>query len=222
MIAFLLARGRSFRRADDGVAAIEMAFVFPVALMLMSLIVASGQSLNAWRRTNAVAHTVTDLVSRTPDTTSDPTYPTAEDLPQNCQSTPSQTCGTNNPPPSLLGDLALSQLVMWPSDSTTLQITMTEILVNSSTNTGTVVWSQGYNGASPAPCGTKFTLNSNLVGAGATYMLVGAVSYSFQPLGVSMNLPVITLSASEYLTIRYAPQIIITNVTNTTSFNQCS
>jgi hypothetical protein len=99
---------------------------------------------------------------------------------------------------------------------------MTEILVNSSTNTGTVVWSQGYNGASPAPCGTKFTLNSNLVGAGATYMLVGAVSYSFQPLGVSMNLPVITLSASEYLTIRYAPQIIITNVTNTTSFNQCS
>ena len=196
---------RKFAAADAGVAAVEMAFVFPVAVIAMSLIVASGQSLNAWRRTNAVAHSVTDLVSRTPDITADPGIPTAEDLNQS----------------DLLTDLSLSQLIMWPADSSTLQIVMTEVLVNNGNNTGKVVWSQGYNGASPASCATTFALNANLVGAGATYMLVGSVSYSFQPLGVEVNLPLMTLTSSDVLTIRYAPQIIVTNVTNTTTFKQC-
>jgi hypothetical protein len=182
-----------------------MALVTPVALALHTLIVASGQSLNYWRRTVAAAHTVTDLVSRTPDTIPDLVVNLAEDLTQ----------------AALINDLALSQLVMYPGATNTLQIVLTEILINPVTNTGTVVWSQGYNGATPTSCTNIFTLNSNISAAGATYMLVGSVSYSFQPLGVTSNLPVMTFNASDMLTIRYAPQIIVTNVTDTSSFKQC-
>ena len=177
----------------------------PVALALLSLIVASGQSLSYWRRTVAAAHTVTDLVSRTPDTTPDLLILNAEDLTQ----------------AALINDLALAQLVMYPGATTNLQITLTEILVNPITNLGTVVWSQGYNGGTPAPCTNVFTLNSSISAAGATYMLVGAVSYSFQPLGVAFNLPLMNFNASDMLTIRYAPQIIVTNVTDTSKFKQC-
>jgi Flp pilus assembly protein TadG len=205
MITCLSPRVRRFAQAESGVAAVEMALVMPVALALLSLIVASGQSLNYWRRTVAAAHTVTDLVSRTPDTTADPVIVNAEDLTQS----------------ALINDLALAQLVMYPGSTTSLQIVLTEIQVNTANNTGTVVWSQGYNGATPASCATVLTLNSNISAAGATYMLVGAVSYSFQPLGVTSNLPVMTFSASDMLTIRYAPQIVITNVTDTSKFNQC-
>ena len=196
---------RRFAAADGGVAAVEMALVAPVALALLALVVASGQSLTYWRRTVATAHTVTDLVSRTPDTTSDPTIVNAEDLSQS----------------ALINDLALSQLVMYPASTSTLQIVLTEILVNTSNNTGKVVWSQGYNGATPSSCATVFTLNSNLSAAGATYMLVGAASYSFQPLGIVWNLPSMTFTANDMLTIRYAPQIVITNVTDTSSFKKC-
>lgn len=205
MIARLSRRVRRFSAAEGGVAAVEMALIMPVALGLLSLIVASGQSLNYWRRTVAVAHTVTDLVARTPDTSPDATVLNAEDLTQS----------------ALVNDLALSQLVMYPASTTNLQIVLTEILVNTTNNTGSVVWSQAYNGATPTPCTTSFTLNSNLSAAGATYMLVSSASYSFQPLGVTMNLPVMTLTASDMLTIRYAPQIVITSVTDTTNFKKC-
>ena len=199
---------RSFQRfahATGGVAAVEMALVMPVALALLSLIVASGQSLTYWRRTNAAAHAVTDLVSRTPDITPDPLILNAEDLTQS----------------ALINDLALAQLVMYPGVTSTLQIVLTQIAINSANNTGTIVWSQGYNGATPLPCSTIIPLNSNITAAGATYMLVGTVSYGFQPLGVTSNLPVMNFTATELLTIRYAPLIVITNVTDTTKFNQC-
>ena len=205
MIAPLLSRARAFAAADSGVAAVEMAFVAPVALILLSVIVASGMTLNAWRRTNAVAHTVTDLVSRTPNTTQDANIAGAEDLAQS----------------DLLTDLGLSQLVIFPSDPSTLQITITEIQIDNVKNTGTVVWSQGYNGGTPTACATVFNLNGNIATAGATYMLATGVSYSFQPLGVVLNLPPMTLTSSELLTIRYAPQIVVTPVTDTTAFKQC-
>ena len=196
---------RRFAVADGGIAAVEMALVTPVALALLALVVASGQSLTYWRRTVAAAHTVTDLVSRTPDTTADPNITNAEDLAQS----------------ALINDLALSQLVMYPASTSALQIVLTEILVNTGNNTGKVVWSQGYNGATPSSCTTVFTLNSDLSAAGATYMLVGAVSYSFQPLGIVWNLPSMTFTANDTLTIRYAPQIVVTNVTDASSFIQC-
>ncbi len=205
MIPRLPPRLRRFAHAESGVAAVEMALVMPVALALLSLIVASGQSLNYWRRTVAAAHTVTDLVSRTPNTTPDPVIVNAEDLTQS----------------GLVNDLALAQLVMYPGTTTTLQIVLTQIKVNTTNNTGKVVWSQGYNGATPTPCTTVMALNSNITAAGAAYLIVGAVSYNFQPLGVASNVPLMTFSASDMLTIRYAPQIVITNVTDTSKFNQC-
>ena len=198
-------RTRGFVSANGGVAAVEMALIAPVALALLSLVVATGQSLSAWRRTNAVAHTVTDLVSRSSNATQDPVITGAEDLTQS----------------ALINDLALSQLVIYPSDPSTLRITLTEIKVDSVKNTGAVVWSQAYNGATPVACNTIFALNSNITQSQATYLLVGAVSYTFQPLGVTLNLSPITLTSNEFLTIRYASQIAVTGVSDTTTFNQC-
>ena len=205
MLTRLAPRFRRFAAADAGIAAVEMALITPVALALLSLTVASGQCLNNWRRTVATAHAVTDLVSRTPDTTADPAITNAEDLDQS----------------ALINVLALSQLMMYPASTNTLQIVLTEILVNTINNTGKVVWSQGYNGGTPTACNTTFTLNSNISSAGATYLLVGSATYSFQPLGVITNLPSMTFSASDMLTIRYAPQIVVTNVTNTSTFTKC-
>jgi Flp pilus assembly protein TadG len=205
MTLALFSRTRAFVTANGGVAAVEMALIAPVALAMLSLVVASGQSLNAWRRTNSVSHTVTDLVSRTPNTIEDPNISGAEDIAQS----------------DLKNDLQLSQLVMYPSDPTTLQITLTEIQVNTTNNTGKVVWSQAYNGATPTPCNTVFTLNADITQAQAPYMLVGVATYTFQPLGVSLNLPPITLSSTEFLTVRYASQIVVTSVTDTTSLKQC-
>ena len=186
---------RRFCADCGGVAAVEMAMLAPVALGFLSLMVAGGQILNVYHKTVLAAHIVTDMVSRTPYAL-DSSVANAEQLAAS----------------GLDGDLALSQLVFYPQDPTNLQVVMTEVLVNASNNTGTVVWSEGYNGASPVACNVVFNLDPSYANAGATYLLFGTVTYNFQPLGGVFQIAPITLTATETLTIRNAQQITVPGV----------
>jgi Flp pilus assembly protein TadG len=179
---------------ESGVAAVEMAFVGPVALAFLSLAFAGGQGLSIYHKTVLTADIVTDLVSRSPYNP-DPSINNAEQLVST----------------SLDADLALGRLVLYPNDSTSLSVVMSELKVTSPT-TATVVWSEGYNGGVALSCGVTLTLDTKYTQAGETYLLYGQASYSYQPLGVSLNLPVMSLSATDMLTIRNATQITVPGV----------
>jgi Flp pilus assembly protein TadG len=195
MLRSLAKHAKFWARDESGIAAVEMAFIAPVALGFLSLVVASGQALTIYHRTVLTAHSVTDIVSRTPYK-ADPNISTAETMAST----------------DLDGDLALGQLVLYPTDATNLQVVMSELIVNPNTNQGTVKWSEGYNGGVALSCGTVINLDPSYSASGAGYLLYGQVSYAYQPLGVLMNLAAMTLTATEILTIRNAPQITVSGV----------
>jgi Flp pilus assembly protein TadG len=192
MFKTLSLRWKQWRRDDVGVAAVELALIAPVALIMLSVGVAGGQALETYHKVVVTAHTITDLVSRTPYSP-DSSTPTAEDLSA----------------AQLQTDMAMSQMTMYPYSATPLQAVMSELYVNPTTNQGTVIWSNAYNGATAVPLGTKVTLSPAYVASGATYLLYGQVSYTYQPFGGILKLPGMTLNATEMLTIRNAPQIIL-------------
>lgn len=177
---------------DRGIAAVEMAFIAPIALLFLGLVVAGGQSLTVYHKTVLATHTVTDLVSRTPFF-ADPNTQQAELLNES----------------DLDSDLMLSQMVFYPKDASQLQVVMSELKVNANSNQGQVVWSEGCNGGAALKAGTQINLDPSYAAAGATYLLYGQASIVFQPLGVVMSLPPITLSSTDILTIRYAQQITL-------------
>ena len=191
MLRTLSRRLRQWPGDDVGVAAVELALVAPVALIMLSFGVAAGQMLEIYHKTVVTAHTVTDLVSRSPYAPST-SVPSAEVVSQS----------------QLLTDMAMSQMTMYPYSASSIQVVISELLVNASTNQGTVVWSQPYNGATPLGIGTTVSLNPGYVASGATYLLYGQVNYSYQPFNGILPIPSTTLSASEMLTIRNAPQIL--------------
>jgi Flp pilus assembly protein TadG len=177
---------------NNGVAAVEFAFLAPVALAFLSLAFAGGQGISVYHKTVTTAHIVTDMVSRTPYS-QDPTIANAEQI---------ASTGID-------ADLALGQLVMYPNDATNLTVVMTELKLNSTAHTASVVWSEGYNNGVALACGTTITLDASYYASGATYMVYGQVTYTYQPFGVSFNLSPITFSSTEVLTIRNATQITV-------------
>jgi len=184
------------RFADQsGVAAVEFAFLAPVALAFLSLAFAGGQSLSIYHKTVMTAHIVTDMVSRSPYT-QDTSVANAEQLAST----------------ALDSDLGLGQLVMYPNDATNLAVVMTELKLDTVAQTATVVWSEGYNGGVALACNATITLDPSYYTSGATYMLYGKVSYTYQPFGVALNLSPLSFSGTEILTIRNATQITVPGV----------
>jgi Flp pilus assembly protein TadG len=201
-LSSLIRRGRAYAKDSTGIAAVEFAFLAPVALALMSLGVAGGQSLTAYHKVVLTAHTVTDLVSRT-------VY--------------KQDGGTSNSEllkqSELDTDLMLSQMVMYPQSTDNLIVVMSELKVDGGENKGKVVWSQSCaggsggtmtcDGANKLAVGTNIPLDQSYGLSGATYVLYGQVYYNFQALGGIFTLPAMNLTATEVLTIRNAGQITV-------------
>ena len=188
----LTSRGRSFAADNSGVAAVEMAFIAPVALALLALGVAGGQSMALNHKVVLAAHSVTDLVSRT-------VYSPDSNLPQSELLLKSD----------LDTDLALASMVMYPNATAGLSVVMSELKVDANNNTGVVVWSEPSFSGVKLATGTRINLDPAYIATGATYLLYGQVTYTFQPIGGILNLPPITLSSTETLTIRNAQQIDI-------------
>ena len=180
---------------ESGVAAIEFAFLAPVALAFLSLAFAGGQGLSIYHKTVSTAHIITDMVSRSPYT-QDTTTANAEKL--NAA--------------DLDSDLGLGQLTMYPNDASNLKVVMSELKLDTVAKTAKVIWSEGYNGGVALACNATITLDNSYYTSGATYMLYGQVSYTYQPLGVAFNLSPITFSSTEVLTVRNATQITVPGV----------
>jgi Flp pilus assembly protein TadG len=192
----LALRAAAFLPDTSAIAAVELALIAPVALGMMTLAVAGGQAMVTNHRVVNAAHTVTDLVSRTP------------------YSPDSNTQGAEALAPSQLQtDLAMAAMIMYPDSTMNLTVVMSELKVNAGNNTGVVIWScpsTSYPGTALAK-GAVIPLDSSYVASGATYLLYGQATYNFQPFGGIWSLSPITLSSTETLTIRNAPQITLTS-----------
>jgi Flp pilus assembly protein TadG len=182
----------SFLDSERGTAGVELSLILPPALIMLGLIAMAGLGFETERRVSLAARTVTDLVSQTPYV-SNPSVAGATALNQSGLDT----------------DLALSSVIMWPYDTTSLQVVVSELQVNSANDTGVVVWSEPYNGATALPVGTVLTLAPSLVATGAAYLIYGQVQYTFQPLDIYLSIGTITLNESDTLVPRNAAQITI-------------
>ena len=184
--------GAAFVADERGSALVEMAFIMPAALLMMSLAMVGGQAFNAQTKVALAARTVTDLVSQTPYLKSQ-TVAGATQLNQTDLDT----------------DLALASEILYPYDSTNMQVVVSELSVDATNQIGTVVWSEGYNGGTALRVGLQLTLDPSVVNAGASFLIYGQVSYSFQPLGIYLPVTTFNLTSSEMLTPRNAGQIAI-------------
>jgi Flp pilus assembly protein TadG len=177
-----------------GTASIELALILPPALIMLGLIAMAGEGFDIERRTLLAARTVTDLVSQTPYT-------------QNASVAGATALNLSD----LETDMALSAEIMWPNSTTSLQVVVSELLVNPANNTGVVVWSWPY----PVGVATALATNSvvalspDVVATGAAYVLYGQVQYTFQPLNIMISSSPITFNESDILIPRNASQITI-------------
>lgn len=185
-----------FRRDASGLAAIEAALLSPVVLGLLGLVVFGGEGLSIQRKVTLASRTVADLVGQAP------------------VSSAGNGAGTATLNQSDLDYyLSLSALILYPYAASGAQAEISEVQIASGGgSTATVIWSEGYNGGVALSCGVTLTLDPKYTQAGETYLLYGKASYSYQPLGVSFNLPTMSLSASDMLTIRNATQITVPGV----------
>jgi Flp pilus assembly protein TadG len=209
---------RSFRRiwraliADAaGLAAMEMALIFPMAVMVMSLIVYGAQAYTVWRKVTLGATTVANLLAQGNNNAQ--AYITAAELSQ---------------------ILEYPSLILYPYNGSTVEVEAAELLVTVNANgiaTGTVCesWANA-NGTALAPTvGQQLsidpTIASAFVGSGANnnspcgsilantvpsnYLILGEVQYPFQPTGLYFTVPSITLSDSIMMIPRTAAEITV-------------
>lgn len=177
---------------DRGSSVVEIALILPPALLMLALAVMAGQGFEIERKASLAARTVTDLVSQAPYV-SNPAVTGATELNQSV----------------LDADLALSALIMWPDASSAVRVVVSELSVNSANNTGTVVWSEPYNGATALAVGTVVSLSSSYAATGAAYLIYGQVQYSFQPLQIMQAVSAITFNEGDVLAPRNASRLTI-------------
>ncbi len=202
--------GRAFLADIEGLAAIEMALILPIALMLMSLIVYGGQLYTVQRKVTLGATTVANLMAQ----------------------------GNNNGSATITAGelnqiLAYPSLLLYPYDGSTVAVVVSQLLVTVNANgtaTGTVgacptalnpsapcSWANA-NGT-PLPIGWQLSIDPSIASAfcnnsdpncstsNANYVIYGQVQYPFQPTGIYFTVASITLSDSIMMIPRTAAQI---------------
>ena len=185
-------RSIGFLTSERGTAGVELSLVLPPALILLCIVTFAGEGFELQRRASLAARTVADLVSQAPYV-QNPNVAGATGLNQSALDT----------------DLALSSEIMWPASTDTLRVLVSELSVKSANNTGTVVWSEPYNGAVALPVGTIISLSPSIVATGAAYLIYGQVQYMFQPLNIEQSIGSMTLNETDILVPRNANQITI-------------
>jgi Flp pilus assembly protein TadG len=172
-----------------GVAAVEFAFILPVALLLMGLIVYGGQIYAVQRKVSLSAATVANLVAQ------------------------GNNDGSANITTAELNQiLAYPNLILYPNNPAGVQVVVSELSVtyNSSKDTaaGTVQWSCPSN-ATAHPINTQMPVDKDIAQAlssttlspstGAAtlgYVILSEVVYPFRPYGVTYVLPEVNLQDS--------------------------
>ena len=190
MMRLIINPGRKARRtvrailADvEGMAAVELAIILPIALMLMALITYGGQAYSVQRKVTLGAMTVANIFAQG-NNTGDPTITTAE----------------------LNQILAYPGLILFPNDPTGVAVEVYELLLASNPTTGAVTgtvvgsWANANGAASALPIGQQMSVDPDIAaaftGQATSYVVLGEVQYPFQPPGIYIPVSTITLHDS--------------------------
>jgi Flp pilus assembly protein TadG len=198
--------GRAFLADAKGLAAIEMALILPIALMLMSLVVFGGQAYSVQRRVTLSATTVANIFAQANNVNTS-TITVAE----------------------LNQILAYPNLILYPYDASTAAVVVSQLLVTTSGGvaTGTVCGSWPNAHGTARTTGQQISLDPSIASAfsdsggnnnplcGAIpantvpthYVVLGEVSYPFQPTGIYFSVSTMNLHDSIIMIPRVASPI---------------
>jgi Flp pilus assembly protein TadG len=184
-------RARAFLADVKGLAAVELALILPIALMLMSLVVFGGQAFGVQRRVTVAASTVANIFSQA-----------------NNINTSTITA------PELTQILAYPNLILYPYDGSTAAVVVSQLLVTVNPNgtaTGTVQVSCANANGTVRPKFQQLSVDPSIAaafsGSGGDYVVLGEVSYPFQPTGIWFSIGSITLHDSIIMIPRVASPI---------------
>jgi Flp pilus assembly protein TadG len=182
---------RAFLADVKGLAAVELALILPIALMLMSLVVFGGQAFGVQRRVTVAASTVANIFSQA-----------------NNINTSTITA------PELTQILAYPNLILYPYDGSTAAVVVSQLLVTVNPNgtaTGTVQVSCANANGTVRPKFQQLSVDPSIAaafsGSGGDYVVLGEVSYPFQPTGIWFSIGSITLHDSIIMIPRVASPI---------------
>jgi Flp pilus assembly protein TadG len=143
---------RRFRKAKDGLAAVEFALLLPVMITLFFGVVEVSLALTCRADVTNVASTVADLIAQ--------------------ESTVSTSDMTNV--------FSAANAILYPYSTTPAQMTVTSIVYDTGTNSltsGKVAWSCTRGGTARSP-GTTVNLPANLMTANGS-VIMSEVNYSY-------------------------------------------
>ena len=187
-------RARAFLADAKGLAAVELAMILPLALMLMSLVVFGGQAYGVQRRVTLAATTVADIFAQANNT--NVSTITAAELNQ---------------------ILAYPNLILYPYAGSSAAVVVSQLLVTVNSNgtaTGTVKGSWANANGTARPCDQQLSVDPSIAsafssGSTNTYVVLGEVSYPFQPTGIYFSVGSITLHNSIIMIPRVASPITV-------------
>ena len=175
--------------ACAGTAAVEFAIILPVALLIMSLVVYGGQAFGVQRKVTLAATTVSNLVAQ--GNNDNAATVTSAQLSQ---------------------ILAYPNLILFPNNPTGVVVVISELQVTTTggVTTGSVVGSWASPTTSQRACKSQMSVSPDVaaaLGGASNYVVLGEVYYPFQPTGLYMSLPPVTLHDSIMMVPRTAKQI---------------
>jgi Flp pilus assembly protein TadG len=184
-----IAGARALRDDRRATAVIEGAFLLPVAMLMLALLVYGAEGFAIDRKVTLTARTVTDLITQaTPTTISN------------------QSSVVSHADIDTL--LQAGSAVLAPYSAANMTMVVSEVQVAANGLTASVQWSEPYNGASARPANQVITLPGTIgTGQGGNYFVLGEVYYAYNPLNIFISLSPITLTGSIYLTPRQSTSI---------------
>ena len=204
-----LPRGsRAFLGGAEGLAAVELALILPMALMLMSLVVYGGQAYSVQRKVTLAATTVANIFAQANNVNTSTI--TAAELNQ---------------------ILSYPNLILYPYNGSTAAVVLSQLLVTTSngTATGTVCGSWPNANGTARTVGSQVSVDPSIASAFSSsgtnnnaacgsipantvptnYVVLGEVSYPFQATGIYFSVGTMTLHDSIIMIPRVASPITV-------------
>jgi len=198
-----------FRADAKGLAAVELALILPLMLMLMSLVVFGGQAYTVQRKVTLAATTVANIFAQANNNNA--ATITAAELNQ---------------------ILAYPNLILYPYDGNSAATVVSQLLVTANadgTATGTVCGSWANANGTARATGQQLSIDPSIASAFSSsgsdnnpacasipansvptnYVVLGEVSYPFQPTGIYFSVGTMNLHDSIIMIPRVASPITV-------------
>jgi Flp pilus assembly protein TadG len=178
-----------FRRAEDGLSAVEFALLLPVMAMFYLGGVQISMAVSTYRLVDLTANTVTNLIAQ---------YTT---ISKSAQMPDILSAATQVMYPASLND---------PNVAKNIKVVVSLISIDKNGN-ATIAWSQTLNGTARS-VGSSVTVPPSMITAGtATNILLGETTYAFNAPVDFLKLGTLNLSSSLYMVPRASTTINLTS-----------